>query len=321
MPCDWKSATGVHITQLQSSHVGSLQTLYERCAGDVYPPFRHPRILADPFAFAWFDPDAAAVATDEDGRVVGAALAQLGQAAADCFLMGLFVDPDRRRQGTGDALLGRIIDYSRKNHRIRLRVSPEARQYFALGVDEGSPGHVFLTRRGFREDAAFGYRPVWMAIDATGWRMPQRVAEVLLELNREGMCARISLPEDQDAILAFTEKSFAGWYRDLILPAFRGNGAVPISIAVRGSRVVGFTGPLYVDVHGAGTLGAVGVDEEFRGRGIARVVFNGACRWWREHGARTGHLWTGTGNRAIKVYEEAGLRAVAAYVVLARKVT
>jgi GNAT superfamily N-acetyltransferase len=89
-----------------------------------------------------------------------------------------------------------------------------------------------------------------------------------------------------------------------------------LAIAVLRQRVIAFAGPLYVDPRGYGYLVGVGVDPEFRRKGLAQAVFNTACSWWKANGAQEGFLWTGTGNRAVKVYAEAGWRIIQTYVAL-----
>jgi GNAT superfamily N-acetyltransferase len=306
------------IRTLQEKDVPPVLDLYHKSFPDLYPPFRRPALLVHPFACDGFDPEGTAVAEGDNGKVVGFALARLKAETSEGFLMTVFVDPEHRDHGIGGALLDRIEDYGRKRRVARIKLGPGPAGYFTLGVEPDSPGHRFLVRRGFREDPDFGYRPLWMKIELREWQMPSAVKEIVQRLDEEGIRVRISVAEDKPGILRFTESSFSDWHEQLIVPAFQDRESVPIAIGVKDSRVVAFTGPLSVNPQGTGTLGAVGVDPEFRGKGIARAVFNQACLWWRENGGRSAHLWTGTGNRAVAVYEEAGMKIFRTYIALTK---
>jgi len=309
------------IQRCDQKDIPNILDVYQRSFDALYPPFRRPSALVNPFEFDWFDDDGCRVAKDEAGTIRGFALAQLKKNTPDAFLMTLFVDPDFRGRGIGGSLLERIELFSRKNQKTRLKLGPGVSNYFTLGAEEDSSAFRFFTARGFQEDAELGYRPIWMQSDPRQWRLPTLVENINQRLNGEGIQVRISVPGDAEALLMFLEKSFPDWHRELMAPALSKNKAVPVSITVKDSRVIAFTGPVYVDLQAAGTLGAVGVDPEFRGRGIARVVFNRACQWWKENGATAAHLWTGVGNPAVKVYEEAGLRICKTYVPLVKNLT
>jgi GNAT superfamily N-acetyltransferase len=309
------------IQRCEKKDMPNILEIYRRAFDSLYPAFQQPPALTNPFEFAWFDAEGCLIAKNDAGKICGFALAQLMKNTPDGFLMTLFVDPGFQGQGIGGSLLERIENFCRKNCKTRLKLSPGAKNYFNLGVEENSSTFHFFASRGFQEDAEFGYRPLWMQSDPRSWRLPPLVENIGRRLNQEGIQVRISFPEDADALLMFMQKSFPGWYHELMVPSMSKNKAVPVSIAVKDSRVVGFTGPLYVDAQGTGTLGAVGVDVEFRGRGIARAVFNHACKWWQENGATSAHLWTGVGNPAVKVYEEAGLKVFRTYVPFVKNLT
>ncbi len=309
------------IQQYEEKDIPNVLDIRQRSFDALYPPFRQPPALTNPFEFEWFDAEGCLIAKNDAGEICGFALAQLKKNTPDVFLMTLFVDPDFQGQGIGGSLLERIETFCRKNGKTRLKLSPGAKNYFTLGAVESSSSFHFFVKRGFQEDAELGYRPIWMQSDPRSWRMPPAVENICQKLHQEGIHIRISLPEDADALLMFLQNSFPDWHRELMVPALSANKAVPVSIALKDSHIIGFTGPLYLDAQGTGTLGAVGVVAEFRGRGIARAVFNHACKWWNEKGATSAHLWTGVGNPAVKVYEEAGLKVFRTYVPLVKSVT
>lgn len=310
-------AIGV-LRKLQKEDKESIKYLYRKSFAEIYPAFEHPPVLDDPYRYHWFKAEGATVALNNKKEIIGFVLVQLQENSSQGFLMTLLVAPDYRRRGIGSALLKQAESYLNMNGKTRIKISPAAKNHFCLGLELDSHEHGWFTQRGFQEDKEFGYRPVWMSLKVSAWKLPLKVKGIYQQLDREGISVRLNAREDNEGILHFTDKCFQGWHQSFIAPNFQKDNPAPISIALRQSRVIAFSGPLWVDPDGRGGLGAVGVDPEFRGKGLAHAVFNHACHWWQANGAKSAYLWTGTGNPAVKVYEEAGLRIVKTYVALAK---
>jgi GNAT superfamily N-acetyltransferase len=303
------------LREIRAADISSLIALYDRSFPSLFPSFCRPRGLTDPFDTSWFDP-AGAVVAEEGNRIVGYALAQTQPENSGVMLMTLFVDPVRRRQGVGSQLLDHVKQYGCHRSKRYLRIGPGAPDYFTLGLALDSPEQSFFQKRGFVEDPEFGYRPIWMGMKMTDWTLPARMETLSARLSEEGISVRLSAPSDTPAILQMTERHFSGWHKSSILPNFQKADPAPLAIAILSQRVIAFAGPLYIDPVGRGYLVGVGVDPEFRRKGLAHAVFNTACSWWKANSAQEGFLWTGTGNPAVKAYASAGWRIIQTYVVM-----
>ena len=135
----------------------------------------------------------------------------------------------------------------------------------------------------------------------------------------DGMCDRVGSDYWRDVlrteIAAWRENrpnDDARMWPDGVCPA----GPRRILAAVSGRRIVGFTGPVGLQRSGRGWFTGICTDPEFEHRGIATVLFNLLMQAFAEEGAQFSTLFTGTENRAQRIYLRAGMRPVRQFTLM-----
>ena len=129
----------------------------------------------------------------------------------------------------------------------------------------------------------------------------------------DGMCTRVGSPYWR-AVLRTETKA----WRDMAPnedPRFwpdgrKPAGPRPLILALKDNQVVGFTGPVDLQESGRGWFTGICTDPLYQHRGIATVLFSLLMQAFREEGAAFTTLFTGTDNRAQRIYKAAGLRPV-----------
>lgn len=92
-----------------------------------------------------------------------------------------------------------------------------------------------------------------------------------------------------------------------------------LPVALCGSVVAGFAGPVYPEPTGRGYFAGIGIAPAYQGRGLGRLLFFRLCQAEKEAGARYMSLFTGETNHARKIYESAGFRQVRSFGVLLKE--
>lgn len=284
----------------------------------IAPATFRTKVLLDPN----FNPDGLLVA-DDGGVLAGFVLSLARQ--VPFFGQGLEpelgwitafgVAPERRREGVGgalfDAALGRLAGLGRR----RILISPYTPNYFTPGVDgEAYPEALaFLRAGGWRTIS----EPISMRAELTGFRMPSHVMDLAGQLAAEGIAVRPVLPVDLPDLIPFIQQTFGwDWHRfaQEYLAMLFGPGAddIVFLVAMQGERIVGYC------QQRRERFGPFGVQPEFRGRGIGRLLLFRCletalaqgfhCAWF---------LWTGPD--AARLYSLAGFRPVRQFSVMQRE--
>ena len=268
-------------------------------------------------------------------------LARPGQAYLTCLL----VDPARRGEGAGRALLESLKAAMKARGAATLSVSslnpvnldwripgtPGHDHNNMPGLDNGCAGFGFFEHSGFirRHDE------VSMYLNLADYRMPESVAAIRARLAGEGiatgpydaglncdfdgMCDRVGSEYWRDVLRTETAAWRAGepnadprMWADGIRPA----GPRPILAAVHEGRIVGFTGPVDRQKSGRGWFTGICTDPLYERRGIATVLFNLLMQAFVDEGAAFSTLFTGTDNHAQKIYRNAGMRPVRQFSIM-----
>jgi len=281
------------------------------------------KVLLDPN----FDPEGCLIA-EEGRRIIGFILALVrkfpmyskGLEEDRGWITALFVHPEHRGKGVGDALLQGALSYLRSNGRKEAWFSPYTPNYFNPGVDiDAYPeGVKFLEKHGFSR--------VYTALAMSGhlwpdFKVPEEVQTIEEQLRREGIVVQFLQTKYIYAFLKFLLEKFGGdWYRHSLEMLQRGCAKDQILIAVKdGREVVGycqyFNGEGYDWEKPGEHFGPFGVREDMRGRGVGTLLLFKCLERMRQ---REIHhvflLWTE--ERAAKLYRRAGLEVARRYAIM-----
>ena len=262
-------------------------------------------------------------AIGEDGNEIGFLSARLPNADGVSYLTYFGVLPEYRSHSCASALLDeaeRILRDEYKSERIDIVFHNPAHLPWIIpgsqdghpcapGIASDSPAARLLLSRGYTEWCA----QISYYMSLSEYALPEGNKEKLSSLKQSGIKITYYDPDQQHGLAElFDAIKNPGWKKTVLAHLDQ-----PIVVAVDENAdglVIGYTGPLSQVREGNGIRGnfcGIGTHPDYRGRGIATLIFCEMCRHHSEHGATFMSLYTGENNPARRVYEAAGCHAVA----------
>lgn len=302
----------MRITQLQKCHIADVVSLWNR-AVDVWGKDRtwsrdiKQYILTDGRLLGIMDSEkflpAGAVVAQELGKLVGFAYGYVDPSpgykkdnlrAAPGRLAGFAVHPDHWRKGIGRMLLQAVETVLRQEGETTVDFSG-----YQIDLDTG-PYHFLLAR---------GYRPLAHILsfrsDLSRFQLSEDIKQLQRELKNQGFTFRWYKPSDREEMLEFWSRHCPFWYPGDNWP--QDDRFTRILLALKGNRIVGFTGSFYVGPQGtSGSFGSPGVDPEFRQRGIGTVLLHLGLDYLKTNGNSYTEYSTHADNPARLMYLRSG---------------
>lgn len=106
------------------------------------------------------------------------------------------------------------------------------------------------------------------------------------------------------------------WEREITDCTKRG---IPVVIAAKDGRAVGFAGPVIRQPSGRGYFTGIGIHPDHEGKGLGSILFFKLCQEFKNIGAGYMSLYTGVENPAIKIYRKAGFTVAREFIVMRRE--
>lgn len=262
-----------------------------------------------------FMPTAALVIT-EGGEVIGFAVGYIQTVdfrkegdleAKPARLAGVAIARQRWRQGIGRELLQAV--------EAVVAGQKDAIAHETYGMPLSLVRRIYLDSGPYRFLSACGYRPVHHELllrnDLQKFQLTDEISRRRDNLEGQGVEYRFYQPEDRSELLDFMVRCFpGGWYAS-IERATEDSEDARVLMAIAEGKIVGFMGPLWVIEAGeAGGFGSPGVDPDFRGRGIGKVMFNLGLDYLKKAGAAHTTYGTGVTNPARFIYFDSGAELV-----------
>jgi len=240
------------------------------------------------------------LAARESGEIIGFAVAALRQNQSEgaLGLVKIFaVRPDAQRRGVATALLDRLETELRRAGASLVMVGARGPLYFFSGLDPRyTEAFLFLTVRGYEKVGDSFYLSVNLREPLPDY------GDIVERLAGEGITFhRPALAEKAEVQQWLLETFGEGWSYETGL-AFR-EGKVTVWIARAEGRICGFAAS---NATGRDYFGPIGVSEEFRRKGIGRVLLVKCLRDMQEDGRAS--AWIPTGLARIPYYHR-GARA------------
>ncbi|MBO4422125.1 MAG: GNAT family N-acetyltransferase [Clostridia bacterium] len=190
------------------------------------------------------------------------------------------------------------------------------------GVDMINPGYVFMKNMGYHD---YAYQnSYYHKLDA--FSMPADIAAKQEEAAKLGYSVTFyDKNRHYGAQECMDKLGSAGW-KQTILDNINTDGAPPLLIAEYiehddgTAKMVGFTGPVYVQESGRGYLAGLGVHPDHRGHGLGKLLFCKLCSALKDEGAQFMTLFTGETNRARSIYEAAGMKIVRCFSCMRKEI-
>ncbi len=259
-----------------------------------------------------------AVVNDEP---IGFLSARLPNSDSVSYLTYFGVLPEYRSQSCAGALLDEAERILRDDHgakRIDIVFHDPAHLPWIIpgstdghpcapGIATDSPAARLLIRRGYTEWCA----QIAYYMPLSEYTVPEEQAEKLTSLADSGIRITYYDPAYHRGLYElFDAIRNPGWRKTVMAHLDQ-----PIVVAVdetANGLVIGYTGPLSQVREGDGIRGnfcGIGTHPDYRGRGIATLIFCEMCRHHSQNGATFMSLYTGENNPARRVYEAAGCKA------------
>lgn len=248
------------------------------------------------------------------------------------FITMILVDEKYRRRGFGKAILEELERRLRIDNSVRkleiVFFNPMTLEWLipgengcdhpnAPGVDMGSSAYLFFKNCGYRDFAV--QNSYYM--DLQKYHMSERIRGQESELGNKDVVITIYDEKNhwgmEEMIRRFHNPL---WERDILGEILKEDGGRPILIAAQAGRVCAFAGPLDVQSSGRGYFAGIGVDENYRGKGIAKVLFGCLCRQLKDMEAEYMTLFTGENNPARNIYEMTGFKIVRSWANMRKEV-
>ncbi len=229
------------------------------------------------------------------------------------FITAMGVDPDRRGEGIGSALLASAETFFRERGRKIINIAPYTPNYFVPGVDKDNyaDGVAFLQSHGFEEYSE------GLGADANiaTFTLDAKVLAKEKQLAGEGIEIRHYRRDDLPEFLQFLRDLMPGpWVEDArrnLIDLTHGRfHEDAIWLALDEGRIIGFC------QHEADHFGPFGVSDDYQGRGVGSVLLARTMYQMRLRGYHCAWvLWTG--ERALQgVYGRLGFKLTRRFAIM-----
>ncbi len=181
------------------------------------------------------------------------------------------------------------------------------------GIAKDSVLYERMLSRGYTEGAA----EQAMHMELSRFVMPEKILEKAERMAEEGYTVDFY---DRLKHTGFNEmvESLGNSMWSAELPGAAASGML-MPVALEGSTVAGFAGPVYPQPTGRGYFAGIAVGEQFRGHGLGKLLFYRLCEAEKACGAEYMSLFTGVDNPARFIYYEAGFEVKRYYAVMIKE--
>lgn len=247
------------------------------------------------------------------------------------YITMILLDASYRRLGYGKQLLkqleNKLLDQPLQQKKIEIVFfnpvnlswqTPNANALHpnAPGIDKESIGHLFFKSQGYFD---FAVQNAYYK-DIRNYEYSTSIIELNEELNKKGFIFDYYKVHKDHGLKEMLNNLGSPVWLETILKHVESKGVDnTLLVPTLNNLVVGFTGPLSVEKSMRGYFAGIGVHSEYRGHGLAKVLFAKLIMGLKEMGAHYMTLFTGENNPARRMYEKEGFEIKRTFIDL-RKV-
>ena len=181
------------------------------------------------------------------------------------------------------------------------------------GIAVDLPLHARMLKNGYKEAT----RECAMFRDLAEYTMPAEIKALAEKAAADGYrCALYNQSKHAGLEEMLAALDNPDWTAQ-ITEAAENNRLLPVALA--GSTVAGFAGPVYPEPSGRGYFAGIGIAPEYQGHGLGKLLFHYLCEQEKRAGARYMSLFTGETNPAGKIYTGAGFTPVRTFGVMMKE--
>jgi len=296
----------VELKELERNDLTEIRTLANHCLNrDTISDAALERIT---FSDPNFSPELTEVALEGNeivGCMIGVRRTKSPEESVEAqkeigWIRLFFVSEDYRRRGMASQMLGELERKFRSRGTKRIRVTDFAGWTLFSGVDVMYQEAIgFLLSRGFEKVGEM----VDYEIDLLDFHVPRTVTETRLD----GVTIRRAHLDEKGRLMEWAAKTFSPFWGFGISDAFKYDSP-KLWVAERDGKFLGFCMYRAVEPYG---LGPIGVDPEWRKRGLGSVLLFNSLSSMREEGQRMAVIgWT---NQLFFYTQVPGIRRIRHY--------
>lgn len=323
----------MNIRVFQNSDVNNVVTLFNKhCQNElVYKPWTNESFKNKFLDNKHFSYESTFVAIKDD-NIIGFAnglskkifLPNENKENSPGYITMIIVDRENRRKGLGSKLLELVENSLKAQNKLRfdcIFFNPINLEWFipntnnhehpnAPGVEYPSFAYEFFFKH--------NYKPVAKEnsyhLNLHDFIVPEDIKKRLKNL------------EEKDIKIEFYDKNRhygyeelfdklgnEGWRNEIM------NTKRDVLVPTYENKVIGFTGPLYVETSKRGYFAGIGVHPDYRAYGVGKALFFMLCSNLKNEGAEYMTLFTGEDNPARRMYEAAGFKIVKSWYVMRKE--
>lgn len=195
----------------------------------------------------------------------------------------------------------------------RIPSAPQHEHNNAPGISKDLPLYGALVARGYEDRAT----QCGMYLKLGSFVVPEDIIRKEAKAGTEGYDVTSYAPElhtGLEATLAALQNP--QWEKDVV--TYVKDGA-PLVVAVHGSEVVGFAGPIILEATGRAFFCGIGVHPEHEGHGLGSNLFFRMVEAFQQAGCEYISLFTGMNNPALRIYQKAGFTIEKQFSILRRE--
>lgn len=186
----------------------------------------------------------------------------------------------------------------------------------APGIDQESIGYLFFKAQGYMD---FAVQNVYYK-DIRTYEYTKAILNLNDTLSQKGFAFDYFKVDKDHGLVEMLNNLGSPVWLDTILEHIESKGIDnTLLVPTINNLVVGFTGPLRVEKSMRGYFAGIGVHSDYRGHGLAKVLFSKLIMHLKQMGAHYMTLFTGENNPARRMYENEGFEIVRTFIDL-RKV-
>ena len=246
------------------------------------------------------------------------------------YITMVIVREDKRRLGIGKALVEEVEKYLKNEGKKKVRIDffnpinlpwhiPNSHKHDhpnAPGVDTKGMGYEFFKAIGYRERA----QEVSMYRGLKEFTLGEKMKDKEIELQKHGVVIEYYNKDKHYGLESFFDNlGNEYWRKDILDNLFLGK-PYPFLIAAHNNKICGFAGPLEVEKSGRGRFCGIGVEPNYEGKGIGKLLFFKLCYSFKKEGAEFMSLFTGINGNARKMYADAGFKVIRTWALFEREV-
>ncbi len=247
------------------------------------------------------------------------------------YISLVMVPPEFRRKGFGKALVEEALNFLKKEGKTEIETTFNPLTFWP-GIDSNwDEALLFFKKLGFKETKM----SVSMVANLEDLKAPGEILQKERKLNREKIFIRPYLKDDRETLLNFVKKNFGyEWYEEVkskvqkVKVGFTGYGLnlntlydpKSVLVLLKEEKIIGFSMfSKNFEKKGLGHFGPIGIQGDFRGKGIGLVLLFETLKEMKSKGIVKADLWTDYGGyQARHYYPKAGFKIVKNWITMAK---